>query len=127
MHVIFFMSIFFHVNFFHLSLLLLFLDPESGRSLLWTLSPEEDCCCSWLHSCTNTNNTITNTVTIYFLNAFTTRDYDLRCQLGTADPTKKSFFFCNLVPYIEPIYTYIHTVTYIHIYNFMYRVNIDKK
>ena len=101
---------------------------ESGRSLLWTLSPEEDCCCSWLHSCTNTNNTITNTVTIYFLNAFTTRDYDLRCQLGTADPTKKKFLLSSVILYhTYNLHIHIYIKTYIHIYNSMYRVNRDKK
>ena len=47
------------------------------------------------------------------LRVFTARDYDLRCQLGTADPTKKKFLHLKSCTIHT---TYIYIYTYIQFY-----------
>ena len=53
---------------------------------------------------------------------------NLRCQLGTADPTKKKFLLSSVILYhTYNLHIHIYIKTYIHIYNSMYRDNRDKK
>ena len=93
------------------------LDPYSPRAVG-----------SWLHSCKKNTNLYNYKIPLLFLLPLPP---ELRFTMSIGDgltPPKKCFFICNLVPYIQPTYTYIHKNIYTYcIYNSMYRVNRDKK